>query len=112
MPFSIVCPGCGSRLKAKDELPGRTLRCPKCRQQVTVPAAEEDASAYLLGDEPAQPIPKPTAMESYEPEPKPLKPPTSPIKRAPDVKVLPPLRSDVTPFWLRHLHWILILAIV
>ncbi len=38
----IICPGCGSKLNAKDELVGQTRKCPKCAQPVliTAPAAE------------------------------------------------------------------------
>ena len=32
-----VCPGCGSKLEAKNRLAGRTVKCPKCGGPVDVP---------------------------------------------------------------------------
>ncbi len=37
------CPGCGSKLNAKDELAGQSRKCPKCGTAVTVPAALPEA---------------------------------------------------------------------
>ena len=34
----IVCPGCGKKLHAKDELAGRAAKCPGCGQPIQIPA--------------------------------------------------------------------------
>ena len=39
----IICPGCGSKLNAKDELVGQTRKCPKCALPVLI-VAESAAS--------------------------------------------------------------------
>ncbi len=33
----VICPNCGSKLDAKDEIAGQTRKCPKCRQPVVIP---------------------------------------------------------------------------
>jgi hypothetical protein len=117
MPISLLCPACGRRLKANDNLAGRRLPCPGCRAEVQVPGPPvEDAAAALLlsGDEPAEtPAPAPPAAA---PEPKPV--PAAPVPRRGPVRpptpaaALPPLTSNEPPAWLRHLHWLLMLALV
>jgi hypothetical protein len=34
--ISIICPSCGSKLNAKDELAGQTRKCPKCSTPVKI----------------------------------------------------------------------------
>jgi hypothetical protein len=34
----LICPGCGSKLNAKDELVGQTRKCPKCARPVVIVA--------------------------------------------------------------------------
>ena len=46
----MVCPGCGKKLHAKDELAGRTARCPNCRQPVAIPEAPEPSDTIPLDD--------------------------------------------------------------
>jgi hypothetical protein len=74
---SINCK-CGARLKIKEDLAGRTVKCPKCGDLLGVPAAEQDGvAAQRLGDwfdeqlkdrQPASSAPSSTQ------EPKPRKP--------------------------------------
>lgn len=45
----IRCQSCGARLRVRDEHVGRSMRCPKCKETFTVPAA------------PAAPAPEPPA---------------------------------------------------
>src|SRR5262249_43485203 len=48
MPYLIVCPNCGSKLKAAQPLPaGRNLTCPQCKAAFTLsePAPEVDAAS-------------------------------------------------------------------
>ncbi len=37
MPISVQCPGCGKKLKAKDELAGKRVKCPSCGQVLGIP---------------------------------------------------------------------------
>jgi len=43
MPISVTCPN-GHKLTAKDKLAGKTVRCPKCEVEVTIPLADEPES--------------------------------------------------------------------
>ncbi|MDX1943809.1 MAG: hypothetical protein SFU86_00260 [Pirellulaceae bacterium] len=38
MPIKVAC-ACGAAFAAKDELAGRTVKCPKCQQPLKIPAA-------------------------------------------------------------------------
>jgi RsiW-degrading membrane proteinase PrsW (M82 family) len=129
MPLSVTCPGCGKRLKAPDALAGRRLPCPNCKEPVQLPAAaEEDAAAYLLaGDADAPPSEQHEEPPPEAPEPAPPRrrratpaeklPPAGPDEPAPPrkpklpVAQLPPLSAEGPPPWLRHLHWLLALAL-
>ncbi len=42
MPLEFQC-GCGKRLRAKDELAGRRVKCPQCAKPLTVPAVRKPA---------------------------------------------------------------------
>ncbi len=44
LPVSFECTGCGKRLKAKAELSGRKVKCPKCGLAVAVPFEESIAA--------------------------------------------------------------------
>lgn len=117
MPFSLTCSECGKRLKARDELAGKLLPCPHCGKKVQIPQADEDVAAYLLQDEtPAQ---APTSSAASEPasaeedEQIPVRrKPARPVTKAPEIKSLPPLTTNEPPLWLRHLHWLLVLALL
>jgi hypothetical protein len=39
MPISVVCPGCKARFSVSDKFAGKKGPCPKCKAQITVPAA-------------------------------------------------------------------------
>jgi DNA-directed RNA polymerase subunit RPC12/RpoP len=54
MPISVTCSHCGKRLKARDELAGKALPCPSCKERVLIPEAEEDIAGYLLQEEPSR----------------------------------------------------------
>ncbi len=52
----VNCPGCGSKLNAKDELAGQTRKCPKCGRPVLITRVEtvSAAAGQTAGlDEPA-----------------------------------------------------------
>lgn len=42
MAISFACPSCEHRLKVRDELAGRKVKCPSCGGGVLVPVGEED----------------------------------------------------------------------
>jgi DNA-directed RNA polymerase subunit M/transcription elongation factor TFIIS len=44
MPLKIVCPNCQKALTAKEELAGRVVRCPRCKNPLTVPASNAATS--------------------------------------------------------------------
>jgi RsiW-degrading membrane proteinase PrsW (M82 family)/DNA-directed RNA polymerase subunit RPC12/RpoP len=118
MTISLTCSSCGKRLKARDELAGKRLPCPQCGQQLLIPEADEDIAGYLLKDEPpSEPLPsaavRPPAHEEDEPRPARRRPPQSvPKTRRVDPTTLPPLTTNEPPLWLRHLHWLLVLALL
>ena len=119
MPISITCDGCGKRLKAKDSLAGRTVGCPSCGTKLLIGSADDVAAAALLGDDaepPADEAEAPAPRESVAPpkravEPAPRRAPAK-AGRATDVRALPPLTTNDPPFWLRHLHWLLVLSLI
>lgn len=114
MPFSVQCPGCNLRLKATDALAGRRLPCPKCRHEIQVPdrPVEDEAAALLLQDDPGPlplpPITSPQMAAPAPPAPAYVRGPVRPPTPAP----LPPLTTNEPPVWLRHLHWLLVLALI
>jgi len=46
MPIKVACT-CGAAFAAKDELAGRTVACPKCKQPLRIPAPQAAAPAPL-----------------------------------------------------------------
>jgi RsiW-degrading membrane proteinase PrsW (M82 family) len=116
MPISITCPGCGKRLKGPDTLAGRTVDCPACGYPLLIPGPEDEAGHYLLREDevPEEPAPEvPHGRREDEPAPAPpprRRPGMIPARRP--AAALPPLRSEETPLWLRHLHWLLALALI
>ncbi len=51
--ITFPCPGCGQKLKVKDELAGKKGKCPHCQQAVPVPAAPVHQAAAASGGKPA-----------------------------------------------------------
>lgn len=41
MPIELSC-DCGKQMRVKDELAGKRIRCPACKEALTVPDAEEE----------------------------------------------------------------------
>jgi hypothetical protein len=41
-PVAFPCPGCGNNLRARAELAGKRVKCPRCARAVRVPAAGSD----------------------------------------------------------------------
>jgi hypothetical protein len=80
MPYLIVCPNCGSKLKAAQPVPaGRNLTCPQCKAAFTLsePAPEVDAAS--LPTPPAKPATA-EAPAVAAPRPAPAPAPTPPAK--------------------------------
>jgi len=49
----VTCPGCGSKLNAKDELAGQMRKCPKCAQPVKIvadPVADADVASIAVDE--------------------------------------------------------------
>lgn len=114
MPLLATCPACGKRHKAPERLAGRTVSCLNCGQPFTVPPPDLEAAAVALldADEPAAAAPRPAAPQrTYEPA-EVAPPPPVPRRRRPDVAALPRLTTNDPPLWLRHLHWLLALALI
>lgn len=113
MPI-VACSGCGKRLKAKETLAGKTVACPACGQKLVIPQAEEDVAAYVLQPEASVPPPPatpplagPSAEEAAEEQWTGSKAPARSAGRS-----LPPLEANEPPQWLRHMHWLLALALL
>ncbi len=45
MTIRLKCPGCGSKLKVKDAMGGKTGKCPSCKQPVKIPMPEPEEPA-------------------------------------------------------------------
>jgi hypothetical protein len=65
MSISVQCPGCGKKLKAKDELAGKRIRCPACGKAFAHPgpsAAEQPPSdlAHSIAPKTGTPLPTPS----------------------------------------------------
>jgi|GEM_PF-2634999 len=56
MPIAVVCPGCAAKLNAPDATAGKTVKCPKCKEPLAVPA-ESPAPQFEVVDEPVPPKP-------------------------------------------------------
>src|SRR5439155_17432388 len=66
---------------------------------------------------PPRPDDPPEPETSVEPPPLPRPPAPQPVRprperRKPDLAALPPLTTDDPPLWRRHLHWLLVLAMI
>ncbi len=73
MPLVLEC-ACGKKLKVRDELAGKKVKCPGCAKTLPVPASEpqEDAPFVIPVEPPVAAPPKKTSSDvSAEPLPKP-----------------------------------------
>lgn len=50
MSISMVCP-CGRNIRVKQELVGKRVKCPSCKQLLAVPAGDPEAAAAASFDE-------------------------------------------------------------
>jgi predicted Zn finger-like uncharacterized protein len=60
MAITLSCPSCKNRLKVKDELAGRKVKCPKCKEVTRVPELDESdvKPPPIEEDEAAPPVQK------------------------------------------------------
>ena len=58
MPIAVRCPNCGSRLKVPEESAGTTVPCPKCAEELVVPAAVPTLVARPVARPVAAPAPE------------------------------------------------------
>jgi RsiW-degrading membrane proteinase PrsW (M82 family) len=119
VPISVSCPACGQKHKAPDRAAGRTLKCRSCGGPILVPDAALDPGDFLLGreEEPTPSAPEQSGdVEEPEETPETPTPPSQPSVRPartrPDRADQLPLTTDDQPFWRRHLHWLLVLAMI
>jgi RsiW-degrading membrane proteinase PrsW (M82 family) len=121
MPIAITCHACGKRLKAKDQLAGRTVACPACGAKLLVASAEDAAAALLLDDPESSPAeagqrapPKEGASteKDVEAAPRRINSKSASAKAGVEAHSLPPLTTNDPPVWLRHLHWLLVLFLI
>lgn len=71
MPFLTTCPGCKTELRIREEYVGKKLKCPRCSEVLTVPAAkaepvvEQVFDAQVI-DPPASPVAIPAELVEVE----------------------------------------------
>jgi uncharacterized Tic20 family protein len=85
MPLVIPCPSCNARLKAPENLIGKTVKCPNCQTPIAVkapshtpaPPARQTAPAKQTAPvKPRKPAPEPEEdFEEFDERPAPRKPP-------------------------------------
>ena len=66
MPIAVTCPECSAKMKAPDAAAGKKVKCPKCGEMLTVPAAQ--AEFEVVEDEPAPPKKVKAEVEEEEDE--------------------------------------------
>ena len=49
MPIKVQCNSCGASFKAKDELAGRRVKCPQCKQPITIAAPQPAVQSVGAG---------------------------------------------------------------
>jgi hypothetical protein len=104
MPIKFPCPHCKQSLSIRDELAGKTGRCPRCQQTITVPAAGAAPAAEpppepLKAPAPARPPGAQAAGAARTAPAKTAAPPPSqvPPKRAPAESKPSPDSSTPSP---------------
>jgi RsiW-degrading membrane proteinase PrsW (M82 family) len=115
MPISVRCSTCGQGHKAPDLAAGRTLKCRACGEPMTVPSTSIDPADILLGVDDSSPLPPGQGYGLSEPETAPETPRPAKKKASrpmANLATLPPLTTDDPPLWRRHLHWLLVLAMI
>jgi hypothetical protein len=81
----LQCPHCTKEISARDELAGKKVRCPVCKEVLQLPAAAPDVEPVVQAVT-EEPVPAPVA-----PPPLPKQPPPLPED---DIPVVPVLREE------------------
>jgi len=107
------CDLCNQALRAKEELSGKKIRCPKCHALLLVPAPpkkpkEMEGALEITIEErelggkgpakPAEPIPKPQPPVERPPAGEKPSPPPGPPPKAPKEEVPAPEAGEIIPF--------------
>lgn len=115
MHLVFSCPQCGQVLKALMSAAGKLFQCPKCRAKLVapmpdsqvernelppIPAASDDA--YHVAPHQVFRKPKVEVASTEEPPKK-----RKPRKLSQDERLL----AEQIPWYVRHLHWLLLLAL-
>jgi hypothetical protein len=69
MPIKFPCPHCKQSLSIRDELAGKSGRCPRCQQTITVPAAGTTAPAAPAPAKAPSAAPPPASAKAPPPRP-------------------------------------------
>ena len=61
----VKCPSCGAKLDARDDLAGKTRKCPKCKNPITIPQpkAEEEPTPIIFMSSATDRLPSKTFLE-------------------------------------------------
>jgi DNA-directed RNA polymerase subunit RPC12/RpoP len=90
MSISVQCPGCEKKLKTKDELAGKRVKCPGCGQVILVPAAQPASQPKAINQ-----LPPPIKEPEPPPEPQ-ARQPSSAVQHGAAAGTAPP-PIDATP---------------
>ncbi|QVL31656.1 PrsW family intramembrane metalloprotease [Telmatocola sphagniphila] len=138
MPIAFRCESCQVKLKAPDGSSGRSIACPGCKTRVTIPTppSEDEVAAALLLDSPisedtpsapevntsepdcydSDPLSKTerknTLLKQFEDPPQAKIPVGGQLHAPPSKPKVSPVKSNDPPGWFRHLHWLLIAALI
>ena len=66
MPIPFSCGQCGRKLRVKDELAGKQIYCPDCKSMLSVPYADQGATA--VQESPAEALPAESADRNSLPD--------------------------------------------
>ena len=112
MSIRVKCGSCQQTIKAEDRYAGRTVRCPACREPITIPnlagpvtppPPDESLDPFAAAAAPASaPPPQPVVKPASKPhKPRPAAKPSEPVAReVPEEEIGdwlsegPPLRSE------------------
>ncbi len=93
MSIRVKCPACAQTLKAEDRYAGRTVRCPGCREPLTIPAAPPPPPAEQSLDPFAEQVTSAPAPAEAPPVPAPPRPKKKSAK-APPIAPTPTIDED------------------
>ena len=65
MAIRATCGSCSSTFNARDELAGKKVKCPKCKERMVIPSASAKPAAKKVAKRPAA-KPKPKAIDPME----------------------------------------------